>query len=66
MKISSVLTWLCEVPSEGLPDDRERWRHDPLAHPDLATMTTRQLADLPFDRMGIDRRSRITVGGCAC
>ena len=64
MKIFSVMTWLQEVPLEGLPDDRERWRRDPLAHPDLTTMTMRQLADLPFDRcVRIGERS--IAGGCA-
>jgi len=29
---------------------RERWRTDPLAHPDLRNMTLVQLADLPFNR----------------
>ncbi len=27
--------------------DRWKWRHDPLAHPAVATMTMRELADLP-------------------
>lgn len=29
--------------------DEEKWRCDPLAHPALATMNQRELADLPFE-----------------
>ncbi|PSJ62584.1 hypothetical protein [Kumtagia ephedrae] len=28
----------------------EDWRRDPIAHPVLAAMSPRELADLPFDR----------------
>ncbi|WP_163268807.1 hypothetical protein [Chelativorans alearense] len=28
--------------------DEERWHRDPLSHPDIAAMSQRELADLPF------------------
>ncbi len=43
--------------------DRERWRINPLAHPDLRNMTLVQLADLPFDR-SIDTECQDPHGAC--
>lgn len=33
---------------DARPNDDERWRADPLAHPSVAAMSQRELADLPM------------------
>lgn len=33
---------------EDYADEEERWRRDPLSHPDIAAMTERERADLPY------------------
>ena len=32
------------------PSESQSWWRDPLAHPDIAAMSPRELADLPFNR----------------
>ncbi|MGI6851316.1 hypothetical protein [Mesorhizobium sp. 1B3] len=57
MKIFSVvleaLRTDAPVPSE---EEKAAWLRDPLSHPALETMTSRELADLPFSR-GLASRS---------
>lgn len=31
------------------PEEADRWRRDPLSHPDIVAMSERELADLPFE-----------------
>ncbi|MDZ5697976.1 hypothetical protein [Chelativorans sp. M5D2P16] len=35
---------------EEYAEEREKWCRDPLSHPDIAAMSQRELADLPFRR----------------
>ncbi|MBO6603238.1 hypothetical protein [Rhodophyticola porphyridii] len=37
--------WRCRRADEA----GRQWRRDPLSHPDIARMSKRELADLPFD-----------------
>lgn len=39
----------------GNADPAEPWARDPLAHPDIARMSERERADLPFDPSTIRR-----------
>lgn len=44
--------WLAEDHRDTVPDVhmRLRWLRDPLSHPAIAAMSSRELGDLPFDR----------------
>ena len=61
MKIFSIIPMLGRslLASSDRTADEDDWRRDPLAHPALAAMSPRELADLPFDRcqrLGRDAR----------
>lgn len=64
MKIFSVvleaLRTDAPAPSE---DENAAWLRDPLSHPVVATMSGRELADLPFNR-GLASRSFATQRCC--
>lgn len=67
MKIFSILVGLVAGRVEAGGSDSERaiaWVRDPLAHPDIARMDERELADLPFNR-GF-RRSVPQVADACC
>ena len=49
MKIISTFLGLSTA-TDHVANRRLEWLRDPLAHPDLAVMSERELADLPFSR----------------
>lgn len=51
MKIFSILARSL-LPQAGLHSEGENaaWIRDPLSHPELESMSARELADLPFNR----------------
>lgn len=46
LKIFSILEHLLPAPADD--DAQASWGRDPLRHPDIARMDTRELGDLPF------------------
>lgn len=55
MLVSMLLRRLAiTTPAEDRRSDCERWFADPLSHPDVRRMDTRQLGDLPIGRLRLD------------
>jgi hypothetical protein len=48
MKIFSSFRILVAAPTADRGEGPAAWRHDPLAHPVIRTMSEREIADLPL------------------
>jgi hypothetical protein len=62
LKIFSILDRLLPAPADD--DTQASWSRDPLRHPDIARMDTRELGDLPFPGNSVRLAPRQPGGAC--
>lgn len=54
MRIPDFLRFLTKRSNAPQLSEAERWREDPLSHPDLHNLSSDQIADLPLEPFFID------------